>query len=113
MKGGRQSAAACMRYPLVSPRKPHSWSGIDGANLRISMPASPMGALRSVLAWTTARLETMFFTHSVHQKVKHVVPNDLFETNLLTEILVYTMDAADARKKIEDANPLLRQSRRN
>jgi hypothetical protein len=36
--------------------------------------------------------------------VKHVVPNDLFETNLLTEILVYTMDAADARKKIEDAN---------
>jgi hypothetical protein len=41
----------------------------------------------------------MFFTHSVHQKVKHVVPNDLFETNLLTEILVYTMDAADARKR--------------
>jgi hypothetical protein len=45
-------------------------------------------------------------------RVKHVVPNDLFETNLLTEVTVYTMDAADARKNIEDANPL-RQSRRN
>jgi hypothetical protein len=36
--------------------------------------------------------------------VKHVVPNDLFETNLLTRFW-YTLDAADARKKIEDANP--------
>jgi hypothetical protein len=70
------------------------------------MPASPMESasfrarMDKLPGW-----ETMFFTHSVHQKVKHVVPNDLFETNLLTEILVYTMDAADARKKIEDANP--------
>jgi hypothetical protein len=65
------------------------------------MPASPMGRFVPCSHGQLPGWET--FTHSV-QKVKHVVPNDLFETNLLTEILVYTMDAADARKKIEDAN---------
>jgi hypothetical protein len=87
--------AAKARLPACDTRWCHQESrtpeyGIDGANLMISMPASPMGALRSVLAHgQLPGWETMFFTHSVHQKVKHVVPNDLFETNLLTEILVY------------------------
>jgi hypothetical protein len=107
MKGGRQSAAACMRYLVGVTKKAALLEyGIDGANSDdidagfSNGSASFRARMDKLPGW-----ETMFFTHSVHQKVKHVVPNDLFETNLLTEILVYTMDAADARKKIEDANP--------
>jgi hypothetical protein len=68
------------------------------------MPASPMGRFVPCSHGQTARLGNNVLHSLCPPKVKHVVPNDLFETNLLTEILVYTMDAADARKKIEDAN---------
>jgi hypothetical protein len=87
----------------VSPRKPLLEYGIDGANSD-DIDASPMGRFVPCSHGQTARLKNNVL-HSLCPEVKHVVPNDLFETNLLTEILVYTMDAADARKKIEDANP--------
>jgi hypothetical protein len=86
MKGWPQSAAACIDTSLVSPRKPHSWS--TALMVPSSMIDASNGNFVPCSHGQTARLkETMFFT--LLPEVKHVVPNDLFETNLLAEILVH------------------------
>jgi hypothetical protein len=79
----------------------------------ISMPASPMGALRSVLAWTTARLGNNVLHSLCPPKVKHVVPNDClkrtfslrFWYTLWTQLMLARrsrMQSASAAKAVAD-----------
>lgn len=104
-KGGRETAKACMRYLTGSAKKALLLKyGVDCANSDdIAAGFSNGGASFQARLDKQPDWETTFFTSTPGEK--HVVPSELFEKSLLTEILVYIMDAADARKKIEDANP--------